>query len=432
MATQDCSCRASNILSSECLEPRRLLAAAFADVIDNPYLPMIPGTTYIYRGVDDEGKSVRDRVTVTNLTAEIMGVTTTVVRDRVFVDGELAEDTRDYFAQDKAGNVWYFGEDSRDIEDGQVVGTEGSWRAGVDGAVPGIIMRARPGVGDAYRQEFAPEVAEDEAKVLALHESVKVPFATFGDCLQTEEFTALEPGALEHKFYAPGIGFVMSQGVSGGGEILRLAYVQMAPEAFSDTIDNPYLPLIPGTTFIYRGIDDEGNPIRQRVAVTDETKVIMGVTTTVVRDRVFVNDELVEDTRDWFVQDKAGNVWFYGEDTREIENGMVVSTEGSFEAGVDGALPGIVMRAQPGIGDFYREELLVGVAQDQAQVLALHERVRVPFATFGDCLKTEETTPLEPELFEHKFYAPGIGFVMEQTVAGGSGVLRLAYILFEG
>jgi hypothetical protein len=415
----------------ERLEHRVLLAATtFVDLIDNPYLPMIPGSTYVYRGVDEDGKSLRDRVQVTDQTRVIMGVTTTVVRDRVFVDGELAEDTRDFFAQDHAGNVWYFGEDSREIENGVVVSTEGSWIAGVNGATPGIIMKAHPAVGDAYHQEVAPGVAEDDARILGLHERVSVPFATFGDCLRIEESTALEPNVLEEKLYAPGIGFVQSQGTRGENEVLKLAYVQLGPEAFSDTIDNPFLPMIPGTTFVYRGVDDEGKAMRSRVQVTDQTRQILGVTTTVVRDRVFVDDELAEDTRDFFAQDKAGNVWYFGEDSKDIENGVVVSTEGSWLAGVDGATPGIIMKAHPGVGDEHQQEKATGVAEDQARVLAFGERVKVPFGTFGDSLKIAETTPLEPNALEHKLYAPGIGFIESRNIKGGKEVLRLAYIQF--
>jgi hypothetical protein len=412
------------------LEPRTLLTV-FVDAIDNPYLPLIPGTTYIYRGSNGEGDPIRNRVTVTHSKKLIMGVRTTVVRDREYEGGEIVEDTRDYFAQDKAGNVWYFGEDSREIENGMVVSTQGSWLAGVNGATAGIIMRARPGVGDRYQQENAPGIAEDEARVLGFGARAGTPFAVFGDCLQTEEFTDLEPDVLEHKFYAPGIGFVKSQDVSGGKEVTRLAYVLLEPEAYDDVIDNPYLPLIPGITYIYRGSDEDGLPIRDRFTVTSDTRVITGVTTTVVRDRAFVDGELVEDTLDYFAQDKAGNVWYFGEDSKDIEDGVVVSTDGSWLAGVNGAKPGIIMRALPGVGDAYKQETAVGVAEDQAQVLALHEPANVPFANFGDCLKTAEFTRLEPDVLEHKFYAPGIGLVKAQGITGGSEVLRLAYILFD-
>jgi hypothetical protein len=413
----------------EPLERRAMLAAQFAEVIDNPFFPLIPGTTLIYRGTDSDGAAFRSRVTVTGLKAEIMGVQTSVVREREYQDGELVEDTRDYFAQDLAGNVWYFGEDSREIEDEEVTGTEGSWRAGVNGARPGIIMRAAPAVGDEYQQEGAPGVAEDAARVISLNGRAMVPFATFGDCVQTQEFNPLDAeGGTEHKFYAPGIGLVKAQEVDGT-EVARLAYVQLAPEAFDDTIDNPLFPLVPGTTYIYRGTDEDGQSVRTRFEVTDQTRVITGVTATVVRDREFVAGELVEDTLDFFAQDKAGNVWYFGEDSKEIEDGEVVSTEGSWLAGENGARAGIIMRARPGVGDEYFQENAPGVAVDQARVLSYGNRVVVPVGTFGNALKTEEFTALEPGVLDNKFYAPGVGFVMSEAVGGGE-VLRLAYILF--
>src|SRR5205823_3763938 len=123
---------------------------------------------------------------------------------------------------DKIGNVWYFGEDSREIENGKVVSREGSWEAGVNGARPGIVMQAVPGAGDSYHQEDAAGVAEDQATVLALAATADTPFATFRNCLETQEFSALDPGSLEDKFYAAGIGLVKSQAVSGETEVLRL------------------------------------------------------------------------------------------------------------------------------------------------------------------------------------------------------------------
>jgi hypothetical protein len=161
-----------------------------------------------------------------------MGVNTTVVLDSAYVNGSLVEATEDYYAQDRAGNVWYFGEDTKEFdEEGNVVSTEGTWRAGVDDAEPGIIMKADPEVGDEYAQENAPDVAEDQAKVLSVDESVEVPYGQFSSVLQTEESTPLEPGAIEHKFYARNVGFVMSESVSGGNEVVELVQVSRFGES---------------------------------------------------------------------------------------------------------------------------------------------------------------------------------------------------------
>ncbi len=195
--------------------------ADFVAQIDNQYLPMSPGTTFVYDGESEDGKE-RIEVEVTHETKEILGVTCIVVRDRVWIDGELVEDTLDWFAQDRDGNVWYFGEDSKEYEGGKVVSTEGSWEAGVDGAKPGIIMKGNPQVGDAYRQEYYEDEAEDMAEVLSLNESVSVPYGSFENCLKTQEWTPLEPDVVENKYYAPGVGVVKEVAVEGESERVEL------------------------------------------------------------------------------------------------------------------------------------------------------------------------------------------------------------------
>lgn len=181
----------------------------FVASITNPLLPLVPGTTFVYEAITPEGLQ-RIEVAVTQDTKEILGVTCTVVRDSVTLDGQLIEDTLDWYAQDSAGNVWYFGEDSKSYEGGVVVSTEGSWEAGVDDAKPGIVMEADPQVGDTYRQEYLRGVAEDMAKVASLGETVVVPYGSFDDCLKTKDYTRLDPGVVEYKFYAPGVGQVLT------------------------------------------------------------------------------------------------------------------------------------------------------------------------------------------------------------------------------
>ena len=202
--------------------------ADFTVKIDNPFFPLPPGTTFIYRGRKELSKE-RDVFAVTDRTIVIDGVTCRVVHDRVFVRGILQENTFDYFAQDRDGNVWYFGEDTEELDKhGNVVSTEGTWRAGVNGAQPGVVMEAHPRVDDHYFQELAAPLAQDEATVLSLRETAPVPLAKFRNCLLTKEFTQLEPGNVEHKFYARGIGFVLSVVVKGGKE--RLALVNIVRE----------------------------------------------------------------------------------------------------------------------------------------------------------------------------------------------------------
>jgi hypothetical protein len=192
--------------------------------------------------------------------------------------------------------------------------------------------------------------------------------------------------------------------------------VELDPAHFTTEIDNPYWPMRPGSRWIYR----EGGQ-RVVVTVTGGTKRIMGIDTRVVHDVVTENGELVEDTYDWYAQDDDGNIWYLGEDTKEYENGEVVSTAGSWEAGVDDAQPGILLPAEPEPGMTYRQEYYEGKAEDAAEVLSLDERVRVPFGAFEEVLQTKDVTPLEPDLVEHKYYAKGIGPILAKTVSGGSG-----------
>jgi len=201
----------------------------FTTIINNPFLPLEPGNTFIYKG-SKEGSKQRDVFAVTDRTIVIDGVTCRVVHDRVFMQGVLQEDTFDYFAQDRDGNVWYFGEDTKELDrHGTVVSTAGTWRAGVDGARPGVIMEAHPKVNDHYFQEVAAPIAQDEAIVLNLHEIVAVPFGKFTNCLQTKEFTQLEPGNVEHKFYARGVGCILGVVVKGGKERLALVNIVREP-----------------------------------------------------------------------------------------------------------------------------------------------------------------------------------------------------------
>jgi hypothetical protein len=197
----------------------------FGPTIDNPFLPLAVGTTFHYSTITGEGTETND-VIVTRDTRTLAGVRTRVIHDQVLLNGVLTEDTFDYFAQNRDGTVWYFGEDTRTLDaQGHVTGTEGSWLSGVNGGQPGIIMLAEPKVGDSYRQEFLPGVAEDMAKVLSLKSTAAVPAGTFTSCVETAEWTAIEPGVREHKFYARGVGMVLEESTRGGRERTELLSV---------------------------------------------------------------------------------------------------------------------------------------------------------------------------------------------------------------
>ena len=206
--------------------------ANFVSVIDNPYFSLPPRTTYVYQSPD--GATI-NTVEVTDRTREIMGVTCTIVVDTVFVDGRVLEKTFDYFAQDSTGTVWYFGEATKEFdEEGGHVSREGSWLAGVDGALPGIIMEAQPQVGDFYQEEIAPGIAEDSALVASLTASTSVPYGSFSQLLMTDETTPLEPGFVEHKFYGAGIGLL--QEVANNGDQMDLVKIIANGTSHHDTL----------------------------------------------------------------------------------------------------------------------------------------------------------------------------------------------------
>jgi hypothetical protein len=200
------------------------------------------------------------------------------------------------------------------------------------------------------------------------------------------------------------------------------------PADFVARVDNPWFPLVPGTVRTYRGTTD-GRPSRDVVTVTHGTRVIVGVRTTAVRDLVYVDGRLRERTTDWYAQDRSGNVWYFGEDTAELDSaGRVVTREGTWLAGVDGAEPGILMPGRPTVGRTGRQEYLPGHAEDHFRIAALGVKVSTPAITSAHALATDEWTPLEPGVLERKVYVRGVGSVLEETVKGGTERIALVSI----
>jgi hypothetical protein len=221
--------------------------AMFVGGVDNPFFPMVRGAGFVFDGAEH----VEVNVEVGG--KEILGVYTTIVRDKVFVDGELVEDTSDWYAQDTNGNVWYFGEQTAEYENGEVTSTAGSWEAGVDGAQPGIVMLADPQVGDRYRQEYLAGEAEDLAEITATTGSIQSGAGSWSgaDVLVTEEWTPLEPGVRERKTYARGVGVVEVRTIEGGDEVTTLTSTTLTttgspPEQGPSTASLALLPLLLG------------------------------------------------------------------------------------------------------------------------------------------------------------------------------------------
>jgi len=204
----------------------------------------------------------------------------------------------------------------------------------------------------------------------------------------------------------------------------------IAPAAFTDAITNRYLPLTPGTTYTYEATED-GVAQENVVTITHDTKTITGVRCVVVHDVVTEAGEVIEDTLDWYAQDGDGNVWYFGEDTKTYEHGKLTGTKGSWEAGVDGAQPGIVMEASPRVGDSYRQEYLAGEAEDMARVVNLNGSKQVTSGSYQSVLVTEESTALEPSQLDEKQYAPGVGFIYSKLTKGGSEEVQLVKVTIE-
>lgn len=193
------------------------------------------------------------------------------------------------------------------------------------------------------------------------------------------------------------------------------------PKNFVPTVDNPYLPLVPGSSWSYEETED-GETLHVEVKVTDEGKIVMGVPVVVVSDVVSDADgKPIEVTADWFAQDADGNVWYMGEATKEYAEDGSTSDKGSWEAGVDGAKPGIVMPAEPEVGKAYRQEYYRGEAEDLAEVVRRGDTEKVPAGTYADALVIREWNPLDPDVVEEKYYAPGVGNFLTVITKGGKG-----------
>jgi hypothetical protein len=191
------------------------------------------------------------------------------------------------------------------------------------------------------------------------------------------------------------------------------------PADFSAKVDHRYFPLTPGSAKVFEGSRD-GKPMRTEFVITHRTRTVMGVKCVVVEDTVTSNGALVEKTQDWFAQKKDGSVWYFGENTAEYVNGVVSSTHGTWEAGVDGAVPGVIMHAHPSVGTEYYQEYRPGEAEDRAKILTLDSTIKVPAGKYSNVITTEDSDPLNPDKTDKKWYASGVGVVRSVRIKSDS------------
>ncbi len=441
--------------------PASLTPADFVTVIDNPYLPLIPGTTLIYEGMTEDGLEDNE-IKVLPETRQVMGITATVVQDTVYVEGELVENTFDWFAQDKAGNVWYLGEAVNNYEDGQLLDHADSWEAEVNGALPGIIMYADPAahVGETYYQEYYAGEAEDQAKLLSASESVTIAYGAYHNVVKTYEFTALEPDAQEEKYYAAGIGLIKTVDLetgetsaliqftpatppaapstpvasstpaasaiestcgtdSGEGCAPESARVDLAKPSFSNptNITNLLFPISQLHSAVLLGNID-GHLFRAETTLLPDTKLIdlngQQVEALTSQYTAYLDGRIEEIALDWYAQADDGSVWYLGEEVFNYEDGVVADTHGTWLAGKDGPAA-MIMPGNPQVGNVYRPENSPGIVFEEVTVKSIGQTVNGPHGPVNGAIVIEELH-LDGGT-ENKIFAPGYGEFL--TEAGG-------------
>jgi hypothetical protein len=387
--------------------------------LTNSYLPFGQGGRWIYEGTKD-GRPYLVEVAVTSDTRSIdWGPSTTearVVRHRGWVDGVIVEEARDFYAQGDDGGMWYFGEDVENYEDGQLADHDGTWLAGQDGALPALLMPGEPAVGEVfYSEDVAGLDITERDEVLSLTEPAETPDGPVSDGLLLG--ATQEDGTEEEKVFAPGVGEVLARSDEGEVRLTRRLPdgAESATEAsFGDstTVDNPYFGVSGVDYRLYLG-EDEGEPIRIEVGPTGATKAIeweAGTTDTVVSQFLETSRrDLLEVAWDWFAQDDTGNVWYFGEDVRNYDEGRIADTDGSRVAGVDGP-PGLIMPGQPSIGRRFNPENIPGNVFETVDVSATDQTYTLANGqVLDDVVELHEL--LDDGTEETKLYARGYGNV---------------------
>jgi hypothetical protein len=445
------------------MHPGSITSADFVAVIDNPYLPLIPGTSLVYEGRGEDGLEYIE-FKILPETRQVMGITATIMEETAYADGELEEHTFHRFAQDKAGNVWSLGKEVSNYEDGQLWDNAGSWEAGVNGALPGIMMYADPAaqVGKTYYQGYYAGQVEDQATLVSASETVVIPYGTYNNVVKTYDFTALDPDSQEEKYYAAGIGLIHTVDLktlqafaliefnpaaaptpaatsvpaapaapaaaptpkscgteTGLGCAPESARVDLAKPSFSNptNVTNPLFPISQLHSALLLGNED-GHLLRVETTLLPETKTIdldgQPVETLVSQYVAYLDGRIQEATLDWYAQADDGAVWYFGEDVFNYEDGEIADTEGTWLAGKDGPAA-MIMPGNPQVGDVYRPENSPGIVFEEVTIKSIGETVDGPSGSVAGAIVVEE---LHMEgSYEDKTFAPGYGEFA--TGAGG-------------
>ena len=409
----------------------------FSPIGDNPYFPLRPGHRLVLRGEEDGAPieviwevlhETRSFTLGVEVGAESITFETAIVRETEYEDGELVEISHNYFAEClETGTVFYFGEDVDDYEDGILVGHEGAWLAGEDGNTPGVIMPGVFHVGDAYFQEFAPGSAEDLGFNAVDGLTVSMPAATFSEVVKVQESDPLELDAdISEKLYAPGIGLIFDDG-------LELAEYFIPPDrqfvadgcTFLPVGTNPYFPLVPGKRLVLKG-EDDGEIVDLVIDILHETREftleIHGVSTTfetaILRETETIDGELYEISYNYYAEcQETGSVFYFGEHVDFYEDGEIVGHDGAWLAGVNGALPGVIMPGAFNVGDEYYQETAPGIAEDRAVNAEAGLTVMTEAGEFTGVVKVLEYDPLEPDSEPSvKLFAPGVGMIADDDL----------------
>ncbi len=400
------------------VEPRSLNAQipefSNGNIVANPYLPLRQSGRWVYEGTVN-GKTYLVEMAVTDAlwTIEWAGapIDTMVARRRSWVDGVLTSETREFYAQGDDGGVWSFGRYVDRFQDGQPVDHDGSWQAGVDGALPTLVVPGDPRVGQVFN--VADQLPAGRAEIRSLTE----PAQTLDGSVSNGLLVAIThpDGSEETRVFVPGVGEVLTR--SAGAEVHLVERLADPAESalattFSTptTVDNPYFGVAGVDYRLYFG-KEEDLPLRIEVAPTGEIKTVEwagGTTATVVSQFTATsNRNLLEIAVDWFAQDDAGNVWYFGEDVWNYEQGRVANTHGTWIAGTDGP-PGMIMPGDPTLGQRFNPENIPGFVFETVAVKSLDQTYEIPAGRqLSDVLVLHET--LDDGSEETKFYAAGYG-----------------------